>query len=113
MTIHTTADADHQAANRADVNAALASAAAHVTVCDRCELPTDNAPEDGDLLCDACSPDAYHARVAALKAAVDDAAADVYEVRVHGVPGYPGYDEELAEAQRDLADAEAALLEAE
>ena len=112
MTIHNTADADHQAADRADVTAPLAAAAAHVTVCDRCELPTDNTPEDGDVLCDACSPDAYHARIAALKAAVDDAAADECKVRVRGVPGDPGYDEELA-VQRDLADAEAALLEAE
>lgn len=57
--------------------------------------------------------DTRNARIAALQAAVDDAAADVYEVRVYGVPGYPGYDEELAEVLRDLADAQAALLAAE
>ena len=46
---------------------------APIHVCDNCELPTDNTPEHGDVLCENCSPDAVHASEAAEVAAIDDA----------------------------------------
>jgi hypothetical protein len=48
-------------------------AAAKSYVCDACDTITFNQPEDGDVLCDLCSPDAYHAAEAAEAAAIDDA----------------------------------------
>jgi uncharacterized Zn finger protein (UPF0148 family) len=48
-------------------------------ICDACATITFNLPEDGDVLCDLCSPDAYHAAEAAEAAAL--AAAEHARIR--------------------------------